>query len=55
MLIIGRLYPLKTAYIAQNKQVVDLKPWKNRYWVNGLLLLIMVLLFLFFSPAYLAN
>lgn len=54
MLVIGRLYPMETAYVAQNKSVVDLKPWKNRHWVNGLLLLIMIVLFLLFSPLYLA-
>lgn len=54
MLIIGKLYPMERAYIAQDKPIVDLKPWKNRHWVNGLLLLIMILLFLLFSPLYLA-
>jgi len=52
MLLIGRLYPMETAYVAQNKSVVDLKPWKNRHWVNCLLLIIMILLFLYFSPIY---
>lgn len=52
MLGIGKLYPMETPYIAQNKSVVDLKPWKNRHWVNGLLLIIMILLFLLFSPLY---
>lgn len=55
MLIIGKLFPMQTAYIAQNKQVVDLKPWKNRHWVNGLLLLIMVILFVLFSKSGLAT
>ncbi|AOM76341.1 solute:sodium symporter family transporter [Pedobacter steynii] len=54
MLIIGKLYPMERAYVAQNKPVVDLKPWKYRHWVNGLLLLIMILLFLLFSPLYLS-
>ncbi|MBE9601097.1 solute:sodium symporter family transporter [Pedobacter sp. MC2016-24] len=52
MLIVGRLYPMEKAYVAQNKSVVDLKPWKNRHWVNGLLLIVMILLFLLFSPLY---
>ncbi|WP_316777495.1 solute:sodium symporter family transporter [Pedobacter antarcticus] len=51
MLIIGKLYPMPIPYSAQNKQVVDIKPWKNRHWVNGSLLIIMVLLFLLFSKA----
>lgn len=54
MLVIGKLHPMKKAYIPQHKPVVDLKPWKNRHWVNGLLLLLMILLFLLFSPLYLA-
>ena len=55
MLIIGKLFPMQTAYVAQNKQVVDLKPWKNRHWVNGLLLLIMVILFILFSRSGIAT
>lgn len=54
MLVIGKLHPMEKAYIPQHKPVVDLKPWKNRHWVNGLLLLLMILLFLLFSPLYLA-
>ncbi|WP_448633490.1 solute:sodium symporter family transporter [Pedobacter panaciterrae] len=55
MLIIGKLFPMEKAYMAQNKQVVDLKPWKNRHWVNGLLLLIMILLFVLFSRSGIAT
>jgi SSS family solute:Na+ symporter len=55
MLIIGKLVPMQTAYVAQNKQVVDLKPWKNRHWVNGLLLLIMIILFVLFSRSGIAT
>ncbi|WP_316792572.1 solute:sodium symporter family transporter [Pedobacter frigoris] len=55
MLIIGKLLPMETAYVAQNKQAVDLKPWKNRHWVNGLLLLVMIILFLVFSKTGIAK
>ncbi|WP_316753079.1 solute:sodium symporter family transporter [Pedobacter gandavensis] len=55
MLLIGKIVPMKSPYVAQNKQVVDLKPWKNRHWVNGLLLLLMVLLFLVFSKIGIAS
>lgn len=55
MLVIGKLFPMKIAYQAQNKEVVDLKPWKNRHWINGLLLLIMVLLFILFSKIGIAS
>ncbi|ATP57406.1 solute:sodium symporter family transporter [Pedobacter ginsengisoli] len=55
MLAIGRLFPMQTPYKAQNKQVVDLKPWKNRHWINGLLLLFMILLFLVFSKIGIAK
>lgn len=55
MLIIGRLAPMETAYVAQNKQVVDLKPWKNRHWINAMLLLFMVILFLVFSKIGIAK
>ncbi|ETZ23196.1 solute:sodium symporter family transporter [Pedobacter sp. V48] len=55
MLIIGKLLPMQTAYVAQNKQLVDLKPWKNRHWINGLLLLIMIVLFVLFSRSGIAS
>lgn len=55
MLIIGKFLPMNTPYAAQNKQVVDIKPWKNRHWVNGLLLVIMIVLFLLFSKAGIAK
>ncbi|MBC8985003.1 hypothetical protein H9X96_04355 [Pedobacter sp. N36a] len=51
----GRIFPMETPYIAQNKQVVDLKPWKNRHWINGLLIVIMILLFFVFSKWGLAS
>lgn len=55
MLVIGRIFPMEHPYVAQNKQVVDLKPWKNRHWINGLLIIIMVLLFVVFSKWGLAS
>jgi SSS family solute:Na+ symporter len=55
MLIVGKLLPMETAYVAQNKQAVDLKPWKNRHWINGLLLLVMIILFLVFSKTGIAT
>lgn len=55
MLLIGRFYPMQTAYLPQDKGVVDLKPWKNRHWVNGFLLIIMILLFVVFSKIGLAK
>ncbi|MBB2147573.1 solute:sodium symporter family transporter [Pedobacter gandavensis] len=55
MLIIGKMFPMQNDYVAQNKQVVDLKPWKNRHWFNGLLILLMILLFLLFSKIGIAT
>lgn len=55
MLIIGKFVPMQKAYVAQNREVVNLEPWKNRHWINGLLLLAMVLLFVLFSKMGIAK
>jgi solute:Na+ symporter, SSS family len=49
MLLIGRFYPMKTPYVQQNKSRVALQPWKGRFGVYALLLILMILLYLFFS------
>jgi len=55
MLVIGKIIPMETAYVQQNKGIVDLKPWRNRHWVNGLLLLAMIILFVVFSKIGIAK
>lgn len=55
MLIIGRLYPMPVAYRQQLNNKVDITPWKDRHIYAILLLMLMVLLFVIFSPSGLAG
>lgn len=50
MLLIGRWHPMATPYQAVNRSVVDLNPWKNRYPFFAVLILLMVLMYVLFSP-----
>lgn len=49
MLVIGKLYPMEVPYVATDKSIVDLKPWKNRHWANAILIIAMISLFIIFS------
>ena len=55
MLVIGRLRPKDAPYKMLTTAVVSLQPWKNRWWVFAALLLLMVGMFLLFSPFGLAR
>jgi solute:Na+ symporter, SSS family len=50
MLVIGKMYPMPVPYKQKMNNLVDLKPWKNRHIYSVILLLLMVLVFLIFSP-----
>jgi len=50
MLFIGRLYPMPVPYKQQLNTMVDIKPWKNRHIYSCILLLLMILMFIIFSP-----
>ncbi len=51
MLIIGRLYPMAQPYQQKINNLVDIRPWKNRFIYTFLLLTLMVSLFVVFSKA----
>ncbi len=55
MLAIGKVMPMEVPYSRGRMAIVDLKPWKNRYLINGILLILMILLFVLFSPLGLAK
>ncbi|RVU02832.1 solute:sodium symporter family transporter [Mucilaginibacter limnophilus] len=55
MLLIGRLYPQPQPYVLQLDNKVDISPWKNRHYISMLLLIIMVIIYLVFSPVMLAG
>jgi SSS family solute:Na+ symporter len=55
MLIIGKLYPMHVPYQQKLNNQVNIEPWKNRHIYTGILLLLMVLMFILFSPLILAK
>jgi len=55
MLAIGRLRPLDLPFTLVEKAVVPLQPWRNRWWVFGLLLFLMIVIFVIFSPIGIAS
>lgn len=54
MLVMGRWKPMATPYTEVSKAVVDMQPWKHRYWFFLLLLLLMTGVFLLFSKVGIA-
>lgn len=55
MLAIGKWKPMAVPYAARNMSVVDLKPWRHRYWFFLILLLLMAGTFIVFSKAGIAQ
>ena len=55
MLVLGRIYPMKTSYRQVDRSFVSLKPWKNRHFASVVLLILMVLMFVVFSPLGIAD
>lgn len=50
MLLIGKVYPLDTPYVQVLDNKVEVVPWKNRHYYYAVLLILMVLIFVLFSP-----
>lgn len=55
MLLIGKLYPMPIPYYHKVNNLVSLEPWKNRHFITGVLILMMILMFVAFSPLVLAK
>ncbi len=55
MLFIGKLYPLKQPFRMPESGIVSLRPWKNRFWYFAVLIILMVGMFVLFSPLGLAR
>ncbi len=51
MLVIGRVYPLKTPYVPVVSNVVDVAPWKGRHMWTVVLLAMMVGVYVLFTVA----
>lgn len=50
MLWFGKYYPMETPYEQKDKGVVNMTPWKYRHVWTVVLLVLMTLVFIFFSP-----
>lgn len=55
MIAIGSAAPMKTPYTLKLDNKVDIIPWKNRHYYSFILLILMVLIYVIFSPAVLAK
>lgn len=55
MLLIGRIKPRQHPYFLENKAMVSLRPWRQRYFYYVVLLGMMIAMFLLFSPVGVAE
>jgi solute:Na+ symporter, SSS family len=55
MLVIGKWKPRPVAYEPKLTGSLDMLPWRNRHWVSVILLGIVVLLYIIFSPLVLVK
>lgn len=55
MLLIGRIYPQPVPYVQRVNNLVGITPWKNRHIYAAVLIVLMVAMFLIFSPLGLAK
>lgn len=55
MLVIGKRIPLSQPFSLQQSSSINLSPWKNRHWYFAALLLLMIAMFVLFSPAGIAR
>ncbi|MET0637322.1 MAG: solute:sodium symporter family transporter [Chitinophagaceae bacterium] len=55
MLLIGRWRPMVQPFSLAGYPSAGLSPWKNRYWYFAVLIILMVVMFLIFSPLGLAR
>jgi SSS family solute:Na+ symporter len=51
----GRLWPMAEPYRLRVNNVVAVTPWRHRHWAALILLLMMVAMFIIFSPLGLAH
>jgi SSS family solute:Na+ symporter len=49
MLVIGKLYPRKEAFVQEYTKQVDITPWKPVYIVGGLITLMVISIYYYFS------
>lgn len=55
MMAIGKVKPLAAPFVLPLAGAVDIQPWKQRHWYFGILIILMILVFVLFSPLGLAS
>ena len=55
MLVIGKLHPSANSYQIENKQVVNIEPWENRFKASGIVVFSMISMYIIFSKIGLAS
>ena len=50
MMVMGKLMPAREAFVLADRAIVPLQAWKNRYWYFAILVVLMLILFVVFSP-----
>ena len=55
MYIIGKFVPRDEDFVLEEANVVDMKPWENRFKVSGIVVYIMLAMYIVFSPLGLAS
>ncbi|HMC00058.1 MAG TPA: hypothetical protein VKN14_03370, partial [Flavobacteriaceae bacterium] len=49
MLIIGKFYPRKEAYVQEYTKQVDIQPWKHVKLVGGIITLVVIAIYIYFA------
>ena len=50
MLAIGKIWPMKTPFRSSRTAMVNVQPWKHRHWYGAALVVMVILMFILFSP-----
>ena len=55
MFIIGKFYPMPVPYEQKLNNIITVSPWKNRHIYTAILLILMIGMFVLFSPLVLVK
>ncbi len=55
MYVIGKVKPMEQEFVLEDKELVDVKPWKNRYRASAFVVFVMLSMYIVFSDLGLAQ
>ncbi len=55
MYVIGKVKPMEHEFVLEDKELVDVKPWKNRYRASAFVVFVMLSMYIVFSDLGLAQ